>query len=1697
MADNGFELGSAYVKVTADGIEDADSKVDQLKAKLDRLSQESASPKVAVDVADATAKLAQIQARMDKLSAVIARPEVSPQIQRAQDQIKSVSDQLNKLAGMDPSPKVDADTAAAQAKLEQLNARLDELRARDTEVRVKASADLMAAEAQLDRLSLKLDEIGAKEATPKLKLDDTEFNVQLDRDMAKLEAAGNASSSAGGGGGGLPGGIWGPAILGGTSLIPALPGALTGAASAVGVLGLAFEGISPVLQDYSAKQQAAATASAQGGAASSAAAQQIAAAQQAVHDADVQQAHDAVTSAETIRNARLGVTEAYQQAAQSQLTAEQQLQAADYSEKQAQESLTAARAAAVLQLQQLNNAVQDTALGAAQARLNVQEAQANQAQVDASSTSTALQRQQAALSVQEAEQALKEALQGRTNASKAANKADKEGVAGNPGVVAAKHNVAQAEQAQANAARNLAQVEKAGARSIAQAQQQLADAERNAAWQRAADAERVATAQRNLGYAQATAAAGSKSAATAAGVYAAALAKLTPAGQGAVRQIEGLLGQAKKLEKISIGALAPGIGSFLKGFKGLLPEIGTEVRQMGGIISKGLSDAGKLMETSGFKTTLRELFTEGNRFVSMLGPAVSKFMGAFAKMGAGSAPALNGITKAITFILGGFDKLFSTLQKYAKPIGAFWSGLGQIIGDLGPLLGTLVGTLAKVLAPLLNGLQPLIKVMVGGLDQVMQALAPVLVQVVNAILGLVPTLKTLVPQMAQLLIAFIQLLDVALKPLLPVLPQLMGAGVQMMTAFVGPLTQMLIALTPLITALTPLLTLVTYAVSFLSDVLGVFFKVLGTLIGWIADIIGWFGKFILWLEDSIPGAFKDIGNFFVTWWNKVSANFTKYIGDIESSLSGGWNRMKNDAIGILNSISNWIDNTFAGNIKAGFKALVFDIGFIWGGIKAMLQGPEQFMIKKIYDPVATIVDDVTNFLGLGKPLPHFAEGGIVPGSGTGDKIPAMLEPDERVLSRKQVATLGGHGAIDAMIGEAKPQVKNGVVYASGGFGWNPIKDIGEGLGDIGHLVGRLVRGAVTDTAKPLLEKALKPAAAIAGSAGQWGKTMAAVPAKMISGVLGWMTGQDAKDGGGSASVGSGSGAEVAKYAASYGTGKNHPYVTGGSTPAGWDCSGAVAWWYEHFGYFPGKQGQRYGTSESQYASPLLQPSGPVPGALAFFNDNTYANPGHVGVVLNSSSYVGADSPEVGTAIHGLNGAVGFRIPKGGFQTAGGTSGAAQKYAKAQLPKYGWGPDQWNPQKLLWQGESSWKWNAENASGAYGIPQALPAQKMASAGKDWKTNPHTQIDWGDGYIKGRYGNPANAYKQWLSRTPHWYASGTSGALPGWAWVGEKGPELVRMHGGETVLDHARSMAMAPLGLGGYASGTPVKAGSNSLDAEITAARKEIAADKKLAAQLTAAGNIDGLSAKEKHQIFVQLTAAFAAEIEAQAHVDSLVKQRKELEAQRTKLRDEDKKTESQISAVEALENLKGTSASDKSHLDKVLHRLTALLAAHKAAIAEITKRISGGPKGKPPADPTGPTDPGPGDGSTDTSSAPATQPAPVSGEFVITSTGAGQAGTIGSSLPTMGLPGLSGTGALAQYLAAFNPATAMQGGYGGTGLPGGMQSMPGGFGGGGVMHPQAAGRAGVTVNQHFHGTSHPTPEQQAAMNFNLGVQLGQL
>jgi hypothetical protein len=100
-------------------------------------------------------------------------------------------------------------------------------------------------------------------------------------------------------------------------------------------------------------------------------------------------------------------------------------------------------------------------------------------------------------------------------------------------------------------------------------------------------------------------------------------------------------------------------------------------------------------------------------------------------------------------------------------------------------------------------------------------------------------------------------------------------------------------------------------------------------------------------------------------------------------------------------------------------------------------------------------------------------------------------------------------------------------------------------------------------------------------------------------------------------------------------------------------------------------------------------------------------------------------------------------------------GSARDIARQMmLSMYGWDDTQFACFDKIITQESGWNVSATNrSSGAYGIPQALPGSKMATAGADWQTNPATQIKWALGYVQGRYSTPCGA---WSFKSAHgWY------------------------------------------------------------------------------------------------------------------------------------------------------------------------------------------------------------------------------------------------------------------------------------------------------------------------------------------------------
>lgn len=223
-----------------------------------------------------------------------------------------------------------------------------------------------------------------------------------------------------------------------------------------------------------------------------------------------------------------------------------------------------------------------------------------------------------------------------------------------------------------------------------------------------------------------------------------------------------------------------------------------------------------------------------------------------------------------------------------------------------------------------------------------------------------------------------------------------------------------------------------------------------------------------------------------------------------------------------------------------------------------------------------------------------------------------------------------------------------------------------------------------------------------------------------------------------------------------------PYKWGATGPDSFDCSGLVMDALAQSGLSSARTSQAQWTQTKTHlvSAPQLKP-----GDLVFFSgsDGTMTSPGHVGLYVGDGEIL--DAPYTGANVRfdqlkNMQGFVGATDP---YALASGVPGAAQ-LASAQLSGLAaptalsqyqafarqlsdstWGTSQFNYLYQLWERESGWNPDALNPlSGAFGIPQSLPAGKMASAGMDWGTDPYTQIIWGIGYISSAYGTPQAAW-----------------------------------------------------------------------------------------------------------------------------------------------------------------------------------------------------------------------------------------------------------------------------------------------------------------------------------------------------------------
>ncbi len=110
---------------------------------------------------------------------------------------------------------------------------------------------------------------------------------------------------------------------------------------------------------------------------------------------------------------------------------------------------------------------------------------------------------------------------------------------------------------------------------------------------------------------------------------------------------------------------------------------------------------------------------------------------------------------------------------------------------------------------------------------------------------------------------------------------------------------------------------------------------------------------------------------------------------------------------------------------------------------------------------------------------------------------------------------------------------------------------------------------------------------------------------------------------------SGKGQEIADYALQF---VGYPYVYGGSSPKGFDCSGFTSYVYKQFGY--SLQRTASGQLDNGYAVSMgeLQP-----GDLVIFKKGGSSKPAsHVGLYIGNNQFVHASTSRVGVIVSGMD-----------------------------------------------------------------------------------------------------------------------------------------------------------------------------------------------------------------------------------------------------------------------------------------------------------------------------------------------------------------------------------------------------------------------------------------------------------------------------
>lgn len=562
-----------------------------------------------------------------------------------------------------------------------------------------------------------------------------------------------------------------------------------------------------------------------------------------------------------------------------------------------------------------------------------------------------------------------------------------------------------------------------------------------------------------------------------------------------------------------------------------------------------------------------------------LGPVLSELAGA---LGEALMPlfeaALPVIEEFGDALVQGLTALTPLLKPVGELAGALLSALAPAMTALLPAIVPLVQTLTTALIPVVKALIPIVE-MVGRL---FQGLAPIFPQLITAMLPLLPPITELITSLLQL----------AFEVLNPLIPIITGLAQMLSGVLAGAIGILVPAITTVIGWLTAFTDKVTEVVTWIVDKFQMLYdKLVGHSI--IPDLVREIVRNFTGLWTSTKKLFTTLKDWLVkTWrdlWGAVRDRWNTFWTGLRGAVSGAWKSLRDSVTSLRTSVANtwsglWTGardkvtgiftaikdrvGSFKTSMVNAFTTLRDSLGRVWDGLKSKISSPVKYVVGTVYNNgIRKMWNAIAGKINSSITLPAiklgFNKGGVVPGTGNKDTVPAMLTPGERILSTSQVTALGGHRGIDAMLGKDRPtktggnpsrqqerrRQQQGVQHFDvGGIVGNVTDAIGGTIGDVTSWAKDLVVGGLKDAAKKALSSLVRPLIGRIPNTGI-GNLMRGLSNKAVDGMMSWFGKEDKKAVGGPG---------VQKALSWAKTQHGLPYQWGGNGNPSWDCSGFMS-----------------------------------------------------------------------------------------------------------------------------------------------------------------------------------------------------------------------------------------------------------------------------------------------------------------------------------------------------------------------------------------------------------------------------------------------------------------------------------------------------------------------------------------------------------